>query len=256
MRQKFLLILTLLTSPTFSQSVEIIDNLIYKIENTTFSDTITILDSPRVATRPINITAYLKADTLLKTVAKYPNSSRLRFSYYDKQQNTPVYVKDVDSLTKDVLLEVYGENYDVFKSTIIKHLEEQESKQPYRVLQNANFSTEIGFALVNNQAKKYKLTGKLVETVEMTPDCGRIAWAIVQKFEVLSTTIPSYNKKYILIIQPCPELLEDNFFKTGGIYEIDIATNSGVTFDFSVINNYEKENLPIFWSRKIKKEKE
>ena len=159
-------------------------------------------------------------------------------------------------MTKDILLEVYGKNYDVYKSTITKPLDKQEYIQPYRVLQNANFSTEIGFVLLDNQATKYKLTGKLVETVEMTPDCGTIAWAIVHKFEVLSTTIPSYNKKYILIIQTCPEFLEDNFFQAREIYEIDIATNSGVTFDFSVINNYEKENLPTFWSREIKKEKE
>ena len=252
MKQKFLLILILLTSTAFSQSVESIDNLVYEIEKTIFSDTITVLDSPRVDTKPIKVIAFLKDDILLKTIATYSNSSRLRFTYYDKQDNTPVYVKDIDSLTRDILLEVYGKNYDVFKSTIIKPLEEQESKQPYRVLKNANFSTEIGFALVDNQAMKYKLTGKLVETVEMTPDCGRIAWAIVQKFEVLSTTIPNYNKKYILIIQTCPEFLEDNFFQTGEIYEIDIATNSGVTFEFSVINNYEKENLPTFWTREIK----
>lgn len=256
MTQKFLLILILFTSTAFSQSVESIDNLVYEIEKTIFSDTITVLDSPRVDTKPIRVIAFLKDDILLKTIATYSNSSRLRFTYYDKQENTPVYVKDIDSLTKDILLEVYGKNYDVYKSTITKPLDKQEYIQPYRVLQNANFSTEIGFVLLDNQAMKYKLTGKLVETVEMTPDCGTIAWAIVHKFEVLSTTIPSYNKKYILIIQTCPEFLEDNFFQAREIYEIDIATNSGVTFDFSVINNYEKENLPTFWSREIKKEKE
>ena len=256
MTQKFLLILILFTSTAFSQSVESIDNLVYEIEKTIFSDTITVLDSPRVDTKPIRVIAFLKDDILLKTIATYSNSSRLRFTYYDKQENTPVYVKDIDSLTKDILLEVYGKNYDVYKSTITKPLDKQEYIQPYRVLQNANFSTEIGFVLLDNQAMKYKLTGKLVETVEMTPDCGTIAWAIVHKFEVLSTTIPSYNKKYILIIQTCPEFLEDNFFQAREIYEIDIATNSGVTFDFSVINNYVKENLPTFWSREIKKEKE
>ena len=256
MIQKFLLILILFTSTAFSQSIESIDNLVYEIDKTIFSDTITVLNSSRVDTKPIRVIAFLKDDILLKTIATYSNSSRLRFTYYDKQENTPVYVKDIDSLTKDILLEVYGKNYDVYKSTITKPLDKQEYIQPYRVLQNANFSTEIGFALVDNQAKKYKLTGKLFETVQMPPDCGNIAWAIVHKFEVLRTTIPSYNKKYILIIQTCPEFLEDNFFQAREIYEIDIATNSGVTFDFSVINNYEKENLPTFWSREIKKEKE
>lgn len=256
MKQKFLLILTLLTSTAFSQSVANIDNLVYEIEKTIFSDTIMVLNSPRVDTKPIRVIAFLKDDILLKTIAVYSNSSRLRFTYYDKQENTPVYVKDIDSLTRDILLEVYGKNYDVYKSLITKPLDKQESKEPYRVLQNADFSTEIDFALIDNQAKKYKLTGKLVETVQMPPDCGNIAWAIVHKFEVLNTTIPSYEKKYVLIIQPCPEFLKDNFFQAGQIYEIDIATNSGVTFDFSVINNYEKENLPTFWTREIKNSSE
>lgn len=255
MRHKLLFILTLLTSTAFSQSVESIENLVSEINKTIFTDTITIVDSPRVATRPIKVTAFLKGDTLLMSVAKYSNSTRLRYSYYDKQQKTPLYVKDIDSLTKDVLVEVYGKNYDIFKSTIIKPLEEQDAKQPYRVLHNANFSTEIGFALVDNQAMKYKLTGKLVETVPMTPHCGTIAWAIVHKFEVLTTTIPNYDKTYVLIIQTCPEFLKDSFFQAGTIYEIDVATNSGVTFGYSVINSYENENLPTFWTREIKKQK-
>lgn len=256
MRQKFLIILTFLTYTAFSQSVESIDDLVYEIEKTIFSDTITVLDSPRVDIKPIKVIAFLKDDILLKTIATYSNSTRLRFTYYDKQENTPVYVKDIDSLTKDILLEVYGKNNDVYKSIIIKPLDKQEHVQPYLVLQNANFSTEIGFALVDNQANKYKLRGKLVEIVQMPPDCGNIAWAIVHKFEALNTTIPSYDKKYVLIIQPCPEFLKDNFFQAGEVYEIEIATNSGVTFDFSVINNYEKENLPTFWTREIKNSSE
>jgi hypothetical protein len=255
MKHLLIFILTLLTTTAFSQSVKSIDDLVAEIEKTYFTDTITITDSPRVATRPILVTAFLKGDTLLKTIAKYSNSTRLRFSYYDKQQNTPLYVKDIDSLTNEVLVEVYGKNYDVFKSTIIKPLEGQEADQPYRVLHNSDFSTEIGFASVDRQANKYKFTGKLVETVTMTPGCGVIAWAIVHKFEVLTTTFPSYDNKYVLIIQTCPEFLKDNFFKAGKLYEIDVATNSGVTFGYCVINNYEKEYLPTFWTREIKRQK-
>jgi len=255
MKQLVISILTFITTTAFSQSVESIDKLVSEIDRTNFTDTITITDSPRVATRPIQVTAYLNGDTLLKTVARYSTSTRVRISYYDKQQNTPLYVKDIDSLTKEILVEVYDKNYDVYKSTIIKPLEEQETKQPYRVLHNSDFSTEIGFALVDRQAQKYKFIGKLVETVPMTPGCGTFAWAIVHKFEVLTTTFPSYDKKYVLIIQACPEFLKDEFFKAGSTYEISVATNSGVTFGYSVINNYEKENLPIFWTREIIKQK-
>ena len=255
MRKLLISILTFLTTTTFGQTVKSIDKLVSEINATRFTDSIIILDSPRVDTRPIQVIGFLKGDTLLKTVAKYYNSSRLKYSYYDKEQTTPLYVKDIDSLTSKILLEVYGKNYEVYKSNIKTPLEDQEVKQPYRVLHNSDFSTEIGFALVDRQAKKYKFTGKLVETIPMTPHCGTLAWAIVHKFEVLTTTFPSFEKKYVLIIQACPEFLKGGFFQAGTIYDIDVATNSGVTFGYAVINRYEKENLPTFWTREIKKQK-
>lgn len=246
--------MTFLTTTGFSQSVESIDKLVSEIERTIYTDTITITDSPRVSTRPIQVTAYLNGDTLLKTVARYSNSTRLKFSYYDNLEITPLYVKDIDSLTSNVLVEVYGKNFDVYKSTIVKPLEEQEIKQPYRVLDNSDFSTEIGFAIVDRKAQKYKFTGRLVETVTMTPQCGFIAFAVVHKFEVLKTSYPSYDRKYVLIIQTCPEFLKENFFQTDKIYDIDVATNSGVTFGFSISNNYANEDLPTFWTREIKRQ--
>jgi hypothetical protein len=255
MRQLLILILTFLSTIAFGQSIKSIDKLVSEINAKGFTDSITILDSPRVMTRPIQVIGFLKDDTLVKTIAKFTNSSRLKYSYYHKQQTTPAYVKDIDSLTNEVLLEVYGKGYDVYKFKIETPLEEQEIKQPYRVLHNSDFSTEIGFALVDRKTAKYKFTGKLVETVPMTPGCGTIAWAIVHKFEVLTTTFPNYDKKFVLLIQTCPEFLKDSFFQAGTIYEIDAATNSGVTFGYSVINNYKKENLPTFWTREIKKQK-
>jgi hypothetical protein len=255
MKQILIFILTLFTTTAFSQSVKNIDNLVSEIEKTYFTNTISITNSPSVATRPIQIIAFFNGDTLLKTVAKYYNSTRLKFSYYDKHQNTPLYVKDIDSLTNEVLVEVYGKDSDIYKSTIVKPLDEQEIERPSRVLLNSDFSTKIGFALADRRALKYRFTGKLVKAVPLTPSCGIIAWAIVHKFEVLTTTFPNYGKKYVLIIQTCPEFLKENFFQKGIIYEIDVATNSGVTFGYSVINNYEKEKLPIFWTRKIERQK-
>ena len=69
---------------------------------------------------------------------------------------------------------------------------------------------------------------------------GEISWAIVQKFEVISTTFPGYNKKFVLIIQTCPEFLKKDFSRKGNIYNVDVATNSGVTFGYVVRNYYEK----------------
>ena len=113
-------------------------------------------------------------------------------------------------------------------------------------------NAKIAFELVDRKASKYKLTGKLVETVPLTPHCGYFAFAIVQKFEVISTTYPNYNQKFILLIQPCPEFLGEDFFNTGTIYDINIATNSE-DIHYNYTNNYVGENLPIFWIRKITK---
>jgi hypothetical protein len=240
----------------FAQSVESIDSLKQIIDKTVILDTISIDYTPNVTTRPVHVKSYLKVDTLLKTIANFANSSRLRITYYEQTYQgyaTPLYVKDIDSLTHKVLLEVYAKDNDIYKSNIINPLEEQEAEQPYRVLQNANFSIEIGFALVDRKADKYSFTGKLVKAVRLTPGCGRIAWAIVQKFEVINTTFPNYNNKYVLIIQTCPEFLKKDFFKKKKIYEISVATNSGVTFSYVVVNSYEKEKLPIFWTREIKR---
>jgi len=256
MRHFLTIIFLSLGQTVFAQTVESIDNLKQIIDKTVILDSISISDTPKVTTRPVLVKAYLKGDTLLKTIANFSHSSRLRITYYEQTYQgyaTPLYVKDIDSLTHQVLLEVYGKDYDVYKSTIIKPLEEQEAKQPYRVLQNANFSTEIGFALVDRKADKYSFTGKLVKAVPLTPGCGTIAWAIVQKFEVIKTTFPNYSNKYVLIIQTCPEFLKKGFFQKGKTYEISVATNSGVTFSYAVINSYEKEKLPTFWTRKIKR---
>ena len=256
MRHFLIFIFFFLGRAAFAQTVESIDSLKQIIDQTVNFDTISISDTPKTATRPVHVKAFLKGDTLLKTVANYANSSRLRITYYEQIYQghaTPLYVRDIDSITHQVLLEVYGKDYDVYKSTINKPLEEQEAKQPYTVLQNANFSVQIGFALVDRKADKYSFTGKLVKAVPLTPDCGTIAWAIVQKFVVINTTFPNYSNKYVLIIQTCPEFLKKDFFQKGKTYEISVATNSGVTFSYAVINSYKKEKLPTFWTREIKR---
>jgi hypothetical protein len=256
MRAILTFIFLLLGRSAFAQTIESIDSLIQIINQTANLDTISI-SNPKIAiTKPVKVKAFLKGDTLLKTIASYANSSRQRITYYDytyQGYSTPLYIKDIDSLTNDVWLEVFGKDNKVIKSTIVNPLDEHEKVQPSNVMQNANFSIEIGFALVDRKAEKYSFTGRLTETVPLTPGCGRLAWAIVQKFEVLRTTFPNYDEKYVLIIQACPEFLKKGFFQKDRIYELSVATNSGVTFPYSVINSYQNEKLPSFWTRQVKR---
>jgi hypothetical protein len=132
----------------------------------------------------------------------------------------------------------------------------QAVKTTHNFKQKIGNSKFIGSSQIIDTSKAaltYQFRGKLVKAAPLPPGCGTIAWAVVQKFEVISTTFPDYNKKYVLIIQPCPEFLKERFFETGKTYDIDVATNSGVTFDYCLVNIYEKEKLPIFWARDIKR---
>lgn len=100
-------------------------------------------------------------------------------------------------------------------------------------------------------SSKYTLKCKLIEQAPFPAGCGIFALALVHKFEVLETNYPGYTQKYVLMIQPCPEFIGRAFFKAKHNYKIFAATNSGVAFDYIVVNKYKKEQLPIFWSREI-----
>jgi len=249
MKISFLFILTLLYVSTFSQTIKSIDKLIYRVDHTKFSDSITILDSTNRMRKPVQITGYLSGDTLMKSITRFKQSTRIRLTYYENDRS--LYVKEFDSTTNELYSEVYGSGYTVYKSHIVNPLGIEEKKEPYILLENSDYSTVIGFAVVDRKAKKYHFKAKLTNALPLPAGCGVFAFGHLQKFEVISTDYPSYDKKHVLIIEPCPEFLGDNFFQDDKIYEVDVATNSGVTFGYSYFNNYEKENLPIFWSRKI-----
>jgi hypothetical protein len=258
MKVPLLFIFVLFCCSIFSQSSKSIDSLIKRIDDTTPTDSITIVDSSKWTTRSIQVkvTACLKGDTLLKTIARFNKVSVLRITYYEqwaKSFASARYVKDIDTLTNEVLLEVYGNGFDIYKSTIVKIAVEPEAKRPYDILSFSDYSINIGFALVDRKACKYTFKARLTKVIPMTIRCGQSAEAIVQKFEVISTTFPKYDKQFVLLVQPCPELLEKDFFVAGQVYEVNVATNSGVTFGYFVHNLYQNENLPTFWTREIKR---
>ena len=251
MKISFLFILTIFCVSTFSQTVKSIDKLIYRVDHTKFSDSITIRDSTNRTRTLVQITGYLSGDTLLKSITRFKQSSRIRLTYYDDDRS--VYVKEFDSTNNEVFSEVYGSGYTVYKSQVVKPLDIEEKKEPYRLLENSDYSTVIGFAVVDRKAKKYHFKAKLIMALPLPAGCGYFAFGHLQKFEVLTTDYLNYDKKYVLIIQPCPEFLGDKFFQDGKIYEVDVATNSGVTFGYVINNDYKTEDLPTFWSRNIVK---
>ena len=254
MKIGLLFVVVLCCSQAFSQTVNSINKLIYRVDHTVFTDSIDILDTTTALTKPVRIIAYLSDGTLQKSIARFRNSSRIRLTYYSTRTGSDaeaVYVKEIDEHSGEQLTEVYGFDFTVLRSAIAKPLESEERERPYELLQNADYSTTIGFALVDRKAEKYHFKVKLVQALPLPPSCGLVAFALLQKFEVISTDCPNYDNRYVLIIEPCPEFLGAKFFEDNAIYEVDVATNSGVTFGYSYYNNYEKENLAVFWSRNI-----
>lgn len=253
--KKFVLILiTFISTLIYSQDDELKVKLIEEIEISKFTDSVTTSALFQVKHKPVEVKGYLKGDTLLKSIAIFSEFNKILHTYYDKSTKMPIYVKVVDSSSNKIVREVYVLGYHRYK-TLNKSKEDVENDDIKLIIEHSDFSGEIGFALVERQAYKYKFIGKLLEKVTMTPNCGREAFAIVHKYKVLSTDFPNYKQNYVLLIQTCPEFNGKNFFQKNKIYEIDVSTNSGVTFNYTIFNEYEKDDLPIFWVEDIVQKK-
>ena len=84
------------------------------------------------------------------------------------------------------------------------------------------------------------------------PGCGVLALALTQKFEIMeSNFVPLKLKNNILLHQPCPEFLGNDFFITNKMYKVKVTKKSGASFEYIIFNNYEKENLPTYWIQEI-----
>lgn len=107
---------------------------------------------------------------------------------------------------------------------------------------------------VPDKLKTFSFKAKLAEEADLPPDCGIIAWAVVQKFEVIETNYPNYNNKYVLIIEPCPEFKGKHFFQKGVIYQMTCSVKSGVPFSYMLFSDrYKKDNSTTFWSKKTER---
>ncbi len=252
MRHLLIIILTTFHLTAHSQDISSIDKLKVRIDNLLYTDTVIITDTifDLKGYEEKEIQGFRHGDTLVKTIAKFKNSSRIRVSYFSclpNYQNKVVYVKDFDEKTNDLLIELYAWDEEILKSNIIK-ASNNYTTRPSDILRRSDYSTKIGFKIVDRDALKYWFTGRLIEKVPFTPGCGKIAWAVVHKYEVINTTYQDYPNKYVLVIQPCPEFNGEKFFIKNQTYRIYASTNSGVTFSHVVSNQYEKAGIPIFWS--------
>jgi hypothetical protein len=107
----------------------------------------------------------------------------------------------------------------------------------------------------DSTTKEYRFTVRLTNAFDLYPACGIIAFALAQKFQVISTDFPNYKHQFVVLIEPCPEFLGKKFFETDTVYVARVASNSGVSFSYTVYNPYQSEEWPILWIRNIAKVK-
>ena len=246
----------LISSGAFSQDLKLLDDYISKIDHSIFTDTVRI-DKIHSGNR-VSIQGFFIDDSVAKAIIQYPELNRTREVYFKSGinvLNSVFYVKEYDSKTRREYIHIKSWNNKILESRFSEEIKDGENHHPKNILEQSDLSTEIEFKRVDDQADKYSFSGILTEQVELPAYCGIIAWASAFKFKIKRTDFKTKEKHLIILIQ-CPRGREEKFFEVGKLYEGIMATNSGVTFGWSILNEYENEQLPTFWARTIEKQLE
>lgn len=103
--------------------------------------------------------------------------------------------------------------------------------------------------------QEIRFTGRLLETPSTTMRCGDAAIAVVHKFEIVKVLKGKLDEPLVKLIIPCPELLGEGFFVKGGQYRVTAARDLSEAEGYAVVDEYEKEQLPLLWAIKVDKSK-
>src|SRR3954468_15609765 len=112
----------------------------------------------------------------------------------------------------------------------------------HSTVSNIFFRANDNHVAVIGKDTLFEFTARLVEATPIEAACNdAFGFAVIQKFEVLHTTYPHYKKKFVLIIQPCPEEGGNGYFVANRIYKMSVATTKPAGA-FIVQNLYSGEH--------------
>jgi hypothetical protein len=86
------------------------------------------------------------------------------------------------------------------------------------------------------KGNQFHLTGKIKDKIQMTPDCGVVAWGTVIEFEIIDLVGIDYKNKTIGIIVMCPEFYKKNFFQNGKAYQVVFSDRNQADFGYAIPN--------------------
>ncbi len=107
-----------------------------------------------------------------------------------------------------------------------------------------------------------EIEGEIVNTIDLPPSCGDIAWAVVFEIYVTKSTNPKYNNTTIPVLVCCPEFYNKRilyktipFFKNNATYRMVLDTENPAEFTWSVYNHQllDKYDYDTFWASTIRK---
>jgi len=86
------------------------------------------------------------------------------------------------------------------------------------------------------RGQQFKLKGKIINEVSLTPDCGTIAWGTIIEFEIIEFSDSDYKSNVIGVIVTCPEFYKANFFQVGQTYTMTLADENQADFGWTIPN--------------------
>jgi len=254
MKKILALMLLLLSLNSFCQKSKELNDYVLKINQTIFTDTVSLEDVQ--LNQKVSIQGFFKGDEVLKAKINFIDLNRSRVVYYKRGinlLNDVCLVIDYEMESGAELIKIESWDNKILKSRLKEVVHDDEKNNPKKILEHSDFTTVLEFKKIDDQAEKYEFSARLVDTLPLPAYCGTFAWASAYMFEIIETDFKTEEKNVVIIIT-CPRERGEEFYESGKTYSGIIATNSGVTFSWSLSNNYENQNLPTFWARAIEKE--
>ena len=94
-----------------------------------------------------------------------------------------------------------------------------------------------GFAQVDSiRGNHFKLEGRIINEISLTPNCGYIAWGTVIEFEIISFSNSEYKSATIGVVFTCPEFYKKGFFEVGKTYIITVSDENQADFGWTIPN--------------------
>ncbi|MBL7745773.1 MAG: hypothetical protein JNN00_20040 [Chitinophagaceae bacterium] len=217
MRFLIFLISSMMFLNSYAQSIQSIDAIRNRIDNTIFSDTI-ILNHSRydhLNHDENEVIGFFHNDSLLKTITRLRTSTQTKTVYYQYAKDFPfsvsgydgtaIYAKEIDTSNPYFFNEIYARidekyswNHTILKQSSSTRLDDSASLK-FRLLLN-NYAFPMHLKRIYNHSRKIHIVAQLIEdSLVMQGGCVRNP-LVALKIRILRSSVTLYENKIIYIV--------------------------------------------------------